>query len=145
MRLRVVTFSALLGVLSGGAAFAAAVDSIQGDVSINRGGGFVKLAKPSTAEVGDSLMASPGGSAQIVYTPECVVKVEPGSVVFVAHEAPCKIQVEGSHEPTGGSLKDEPVVEQPAYTPYLIGGAVVAGGIGACIALCGGGDDPASP
>lgn len=142
MRIGVATIAALSSLLTAGAALAATVDSIKGDVSINRGAGFVKLTGPATANVGDSLMAGPDGGAQLVYSPECVVQVVPGSVVFVADESPCQTQVEGGYQPTGGSLKDD-VVEQPRdYRPYVVGAAVV--GVIACVTLCDHDDDGAS-
>jgi hypothetical protein len=71
-------------------------------------------------------MAGPSGAAEIVYNDGCREKVDAGSVVRVAETSPCK---------TG-----------PVSTNYIIGAAVVAGGVAAAIALSDDDHDlPASP
>ncbi|MDX2156952.1 MAG: hypothetical protein SFW09_10640 [Hyphomicrobiaceae bacterium] len=69
-------------------------------------------------------MASPGGSAKIVYDNGCVRVVEPGAVVVVQQTVECNTT---------------------SVVPYLIGGAVIAGGVGLAIGLSNDKDKPASP
>jgi len=80
-------------------------------------------------------MAGPQSSAIILHDNGCQQKVEPGAVVTVATEAQC-LQLAGasSTAATGAGA-----------TPYLIGGAVIAGGAALAIGLSGGSKDrPAS-
>ena len=107
-------------------ASAASVTKIRGPVSINHGGGFIPISGGVTASPGDAVMAGPSGAAEIVYNDGCREKVDAGSVVRVAETSPCNT----------GSVP----------TNFIIGAAVVAGGVGAAIALSDDHDDhPASP
>jgi hypothetical protein len=99
-------------------ALAASVDSIQGQVSVNRGNGYQRVAASTEAKAGDQVMASPAGSANIVYADGCVVSVKPGAVVSVGAQSPC----------TARFLVDEVPGQNPhPARPYIIGAAVVAG------------------
>ncbi len=126
---------ALIGVasmtLASVAASAATLDSIQGEVLVNRGGGYEVVNGPTELKPGDSAMANPGGSAQVVYADGSVVPVQPGSVVTVGETATA----------AGGGLSTSTLV---------VGGLVVAGGVGLAVALSNKGSDskddkPASP
>jgi hypothetical protein len=68
----------------------ATVQSVQGNVSIDRGTGFQQLTSAMPAEIGNRIMAAPGSSAKIVYGDGCTVEVKPGSVVSVGKESPCR-------------------------------------------------------
>jgi hypothetical protein len=114
-----------LGLLFCSAASAATVNSIKGRVLFNRGDGFQVLTAPTTAKPGDSIMASPGGSAKVLYADGCAVDVRPGAVVSVGAKSPCTA-------PYLGGLEG-PVV-QPG-PPYLLIGAGIAAVTFA--ALCG--------
>ena len=98
-------------------ALAATVDSLQGQVSINRGDGFRRVTGPTQANIGDSVMVSPNGRARVVYPDGCAVNVDPGVVVTIAAQSPCKAQIEGNRFSIG-----------PGGTIYL-------GGLAAGIAL----------
>jgi len=117
---------------------AATLEGIQGEVLVDRGGGFDVAPGPTTLKPGDTVIANPGGVAQIVYDSECKVPVQPGSVIAVRKESPCSqkkvAEVEGGG---GGGL---------STTTVLVGGAVVGLGAGAAVLLTQGGNDkPASP
>jgi hypothetical protein len=58
-------------------------------VLINRGNGFQRVASSTQANAGDLIMASPGGSAKVVYPGGCVVNVKPGAVITVRDQSPC--------------------------------------------------------
>jgi hypothetical protein len=83
-------FAFSLSLLLTCSASAATVESVQGDVLINHGEGFVKAASGAQANAGDQLMATPGSSAKLVYSDGCQVNVIPGRVVGVGAQPPCK-------------------------------------------------------
>jgi hypothetical protein len=71
-------------------AFAATVTTTQGQVLVNRGQGYQRVTGSTHANAGATVVANPGGSAQVVYADGCAVTVEPGSVYTIAPESPCK-------------------------------------------------------
>jgi hypothetical protein len=109
---------------------AATVTSVSGKVSINRGSGFAQISSGTSASAGNLVMAGPSGHAVIIYDNGCREEVEPGSVVTVAETPPC-----GTAANTAGLTTTE----------LVLGAVVVAGGVGAAIALSGNGHHPASP
>jgi hypothetical protein len=124
--------------------------SIEGTVFINRGEGYQRITSPTQIKAGDFIMASPGGSAQVVYNDECRVKVEAGAVVTIKREPPCWT---GSRmNLSGGSLKDAPF---PAETcgdcpDFSLGkkvliGALIVGGVTAAVLLLRDDDDRDRP
>src|SRR5215472_324791 len=69
--------------------WAAIIAPGKGDLSINQGQGFKPIKSPINANVGDSVMVGPGGSATIAYEDGCKVSVQPGAVVTIAPLSPC--------------------------------------------------------
>jgi hypothetical protein len=69
--------------------WAAMLEPGLGDLTINQGKGFKPVTSPSSANVGDSVMVGPGGSATLVYDDGCRVPVQAGAVVNVAPLSPC--------------------------------------------------------
>lgn len=69
---------------------AATVDSVRGQVSINRGDGFRRVTGTIQANTGDSVMVSPKGRARVVYPDGCALNVDPGAVVTITAQSPCK-------------------------------------------------------
>jgi hypothetical protein len=67
----------------------ATIEPVQGDLSLNQGQGFQRVDGRVQANVGDSLMVAPGGSASLVYPDGCQVTIQPGSVVSIAPLSPC--------------------------------------------------------
>jgi hypothetical protein len=131
LALLVATTTALLSV---GSLRAATLEDIQGEVLVDRGGGFDIINGPTTLNPGDTVIANPGSYAQVVYDGACKVPVQPGNVIAVHKEAPCN----GGGESGGGGGM--------STTTLLVGGAVVGLGAGAAVLLTQGGDDaPASP
>ena len=57
-------------------ALAATVDSLRGQVAINRGEGFRRITGPTQANIGDSVMVSPNGRARVVYPDGCAINVD---------------------------------------------------------------------
>jgi len=68
---------------------AATVEPGQGSLSINHGQGFQPVGGPVTAQVGDSLMVAPGGTATVLYDDGCKVAVQPDGVTTIAPLSPC--------------------------------------------------------
>lgn len=79
----------LLVVFLGLPASAATIQSVEGQASINSGTGFKKVKSGTQANVGDRVMVSPGGSAVLMYSDGCEVKVQPDSVTTVSAQSPC--------------------------------------------------------
>ena len=113
-----------VGLCVGSSAFAASLEAVQGEVSINRGEGFQRVTGPTEARAGDLLMASPGGSAKLVYADGCPVRVIPGSVVRVGAQSPCKA--------TYYAGLAEPAPTGWGIWPFVVGAGIV--GIVACVA-----------
>jgi hypothetical protein len=122
------------GLLVNSSALAASLEEIRGEVTINRGEGFQRVSGPTEARAGDLLVANPGGSAKLVYSDGCPVRVVPGTVVRVGAKSPCKAMYYAG-------------LEEPERTlgiwPFVVGAGVV--GIVACVAeMCDDDDQPAS-
>src|SRR5260370_29148186 len=71
-------FSIGCAVLVASPSWAAIVEPSYGDLTINQGQGFKPVASRSNANIGDSVMVSPGGSATLTYDDGCKVNVQPG-------------------------------------------------------------------
>ena len=91
----------VLSLVIGSAAHAVTVKTIEGNVQINRGNGYESVRRTAQAKVGESVMVSPDGVAQIIYEDGCTVTVEEGNVVLVGEQSPC---VEQATADGGGLL-----------------------------------------
>jgi hypothetical protein len=69
--------------------WAATIQPGQGDLSLNQGKGFQPINSRIDANVGDTVMVGPGGSATVVYDDGCKVDVKPGAVTTIAPLSPC--------------------------------------------------------
>jgi len=113
--------------------FAATVEPVRGQTSINQGDGvFHPVVGRLEATIGDAVIVSPNGMARIVYPDGCVVDVNPGAVVTIVIQSPCKVPSDISP------------------TQFSVGGTVAVGGgvVGAIILLLlnnKDSDKPASP
>lgn len=90
---------------------AATVEVIQAKVSVNAGKGFVRITGSAAVRPGNSVMAAPGGSAEIVYDNGCRQRVEPGSVAVVQQNPQCDVETN----------------DHAALTGLLVVGGVVGG------------------
>jgi hypothetical protein len=101
-------------------AWPATLNVERGDVFINQGAGYRPAAGSMTVNSGDTVMATAGGSAEIVYEDECRQRVDVGSVVVVVGQtSPC------AANPT------------PDDSVYIIGGLAVTAGAALLFALRG--------
>lgn len=82
-------FAAVLANSATAQTATATIEPVQGDLSLNQGQGFQRVDGRVQANVGDSVMVGPGGSANLVYPDGCQVNVQPGSVVNIAPLSPC--------------------------------------------------------
>lgn len=76
-------------VLVAGPSWAATIEPGSGDLTINQGQGFKPAKTQTRANIGDSVMVGPGGTATIVYDDGCRVNVQPGAVATIAPLSPC--------------------------------------------------------
>jgi hypothetical protein len=111
------------GILLCSAASAATVESIKGRILLNRGDGFQVLAAPTTANPGDTVMASPGGDAKLRYSDGCVIDIRPGAILSVGTKSPCTA-------PYLAGLEEAPAHEKGFLTqlaPFAIGAGAIVG------------------
>ena len=151
MRFFSATALAMICTFSCPAVWAATVKPVSGDVLINRGNGYEQVRGTSEVKVGATVMARPGGSAQVVYNDKCSLTVRPGQVVTIASEPPC--HKTASFDPQGtrmnagvysGKAFQEPPPRRNWHALIIVGGISVAAGL--CIAEEGICDNkPASP
>jgi hypothetical protein len=76
-------------VLVASPSWAATVEPGVGNLTINQGQGFKPVTTTANANVGDSVMVGPGGSATVVYDDGCKVDIRPGAVTTIAPLSPC--------------------------------------------------------
>ncbi len=119
MRFAFASSAIFLSIALSVQALAATVNTTSGQVLLNRGEGYKLVTGSAQADVGDTVVANPGGSAQIVYPDGCAVDVVPGAVTTIAAQSPCTT--------AGGT--------GPSATTFAIGAVVVGGGVGAALLL----------
>lgn len=90
-------------------------------VAISHGEGFRQITGNTDVAVGDSVIASPGGSSKIVFDDGCTEEVKPGEIATVQAASPCN---PGAY-----------VAPSHAARPYIIGAAVVGGVVTAAVLL----------
>ncbi|MCB1484097.1 MAG: hypothetical protein KDJ17_04300 [Hyphomicrobiaceae bacterium] len=81
-------YSALILSTLAGAANAATLDNVSGDVLVNTGSGFVQISGPVTLKEGDTIMANAGGSAVLTCDSGAVINIQPGQVTTVCDVTP---------------------------------------------------------
>lgn len=119
MRTLFAALSVACPTLIGTACMAATIEPVQGALSVNQGQGFEQVNGRIDANVGDTVMVSPNGSALISYPDGCKVNVQPGAVMTIAPISPC---ASGSYATDNGDN---------AVAGYIVGaGALAAVGVG---------------
>jgi hypothetical protein len=93
LRLSVIGCSLLLV----SASWAATIEPVQGNLSLNQGQGFQPVNSRVDANVGDTVVVGPGSAAAVTYPDGCKVSVQPGAVTTIAPLSPC----------ASGSLADD--------------------------------------
>jgi hypothetical protein len=132
----------LLPALAAAVEPVATVEPVAGQVSLNRGHGFVGITKSTRANVGDQIMVSIRGRGKIVYSEGCVVDVHPGAVVGVASS--CKIAT--AKPMTVGAPACDPSTDPkclvplvpaatgPGWLVYPLAAGLIVGA--ACVGFC---------
>jgi hypothetical protein len=126
--------------LHGFSAAAATVIPYAGEVFVSRGNGFQKIDGTATVKVGDSVMVSPNGLAQVQLDDGNAITVSPGQVLSV----PAKARAKDAALPDGANATQADP-NDPSRIDRLIGAAaLLAGGaaVAAALATSGGGDAP---
>lgn len=115
---------------------AATVGDLQGEVLINEGSGFQPLKGAANANLkpGSQIMVRPGGSALITYASNCSVRV-PSGVWAVQSAPPCEAGTNVIDFTARMNQATPPPENADPTTPLLIGGALVAAGVGVAIGL----------
>ena len=99
-----------------------------GQVSVNRGSGFLPVSGAAQVSPGDRVMVGPGASAQIVYDGGCREVIAAGSVGYVKgaslKDGPvCAASTSAAHAATGSGIG--------GFTAGQVVGAVAVVGVGA--------------
>ena len=147
-------FSALsigCAVLVASPSWAAIVEPGYGDLTINQGQGFKSVTSHTNANVGDSVMVGPGGSATVVYEDGCKVTVQPGAVTTIMPLSPCASgsNAQSNYYPnckTGPN--GQPYDCGPDWPAIAIAAVLFGGGLGVAIyeaTKSNGTTQPASP
>jgi hypothetical protein len=126
--------------------WAATLEPGYGDLTINQGQGFKPINSRVDANVGDSVMVGPGGTATVVYDDGCKVNVQPGAVTTIAPLSPC---ASGSNAQTGPSYYPDCRTDPDDCGPnwVAIGSVVLTVAVvaGAIYFITKGNGTPASP
>jgi len=123
---------------------AATLNQVQGEVLVSHGSGYQPVNGTIELQAGDSVIANPGSSAQIVYGETCHQEVQAGSVVFIEESAPCatQSQTQEAAQGAGEATSATAGIAGVDTTTLIVGGVAVAGGVGAAIALRNSGASP---
>lgn len=128
---KAATSLALAMALAIGAAHAATVRAVQGQVLVSSGQGYRLVDGSTQLGAGGTVVANPGAVAQVTYPGGCRVTVEPGSVYQIASQPPCQ-----TGEPTKtGALGDNGTTSSSGFNPWMIGGIGLAVGGGIAYAI----------
>ncbi len=141
MTMRPVLYAAACVVaFHGFPAAAATVIPYAGDVFVSQGSGFQKIRGMTIVKVGDSVMVSPGGLAQVRLDDGNVITVSPGEVLSV----PAKARAKDAALPDGAhATQADP---GSVGVGALVAGALAAGGVAGAAALAASAQGgPASP
>lgn len=93
---------------------------VRGDVLVNTGSGFLPINGVAAMRPGDRVYVKKGGAASIDYGQGCLVNLVAGTSSTVSSETPCI----GSTSQAGATNN---------MGMYVIGGILVAGGVGVLI------------
>jgi hypothetical protein len=115
MSIRAIAYvTACVAACYGFSASAATVVPYAGDVFVSQGLGFQKLNGATPVKVGDAVMVSPGGLAQVHLDDGNVITVLPGKVLSV----PAKARAKDAALPNGAqATTDFPTKAVPAGVP----------------------------
>ena len=87
--LKRVLSAATIACLAFSSVQSATLEGEQGEVMVNRGGGYRFVSGSVELKPSDMIIANSGGSAQLSYDGGCTVLLEAGAVITVAEQPPC--------------------------------------------------------
>ena len=117
-------------VLVASPSWAAVVQPGLGNLTINQGQGFKPVTTAVNANVGDSVMVGPGGSATVVYEDGCKVDVRPGAVTTIAPLSPCASGSYAQNPNCPPGSPGYPDCGQPDWVGVAIAGVLAGVGFG---------------
>lgn len=122
------------------AAGAASLTGVQGSIMVNSGSGYFMATGPVELKIGDMVLANPGSAGQLKFPDGCNVPLQQGVVITVGTTSPCAVHADGQQQPGPGA-------DSFGSGALIVGGLVIAGGIGLALASGGGSSSssPASP
>ena len=140
----IVYIMACVTACYGFSASAATVVPYAGNVFVSQGLGFQKINGATSVKVGDAVMVSPGGLAQVHLDDGNVITVSPGQVLNV----PAKARAKDAALPNGAQATADLPIAAPATVPAVTAPAcaepcinplpaflLLGAGIGGAIAL----------
>lgn len=140
------------GAVLTGPAQAAGVHAETGEIFINPGTGFFSVTKPTYVGPGTKIKIPAGATAYLAYENGCAQRIEGARTVEVLAVSPCESGQAQTTLDAGTPTTPSATGEASTFMspPVLLGGLVIAGGVGAALALSGGssgssGDKPVSP
>ena len=131
-----LTLSFAMGASLATGAQAALVSPVKGTTYVDTGNGYLQINGPVEVAEGATVVVSPDGAAQIAYSDNCVIEVKPTEVQRITAISPCRAG--GAGTPAAPAAAGAGLAGTNAL---IIGGVVVAGAIGAAIALSARSDD----
>jgi hypothetical protein len=132
LRKAATSLVAAMALVIGGAAHAASVRAVQGQVLVSSGQGYRLVDGSTQLGVGGTVVANPGAVAHVTYPGGCRVTVEPGSVYQIVSEPPCQT---GAPTQTGALTDNGATTSSSGISPWVIGGVGLAVGGGVALAL----------
>jgi hypothetical protein len=121
---------------------AATVQVVQGDVLVNQGKGYRKVAGSTVANIGDSVIVRGKGAARIIYSNGCTTVVDVGVVQTVVADEACLLGLTNSAQTVPAGTAGAAGAAGVITPEVIIGGALIGGGIAAAIALSDNGSSP---
>jgi hypothetical protein len=109
----IVYMMACVTAFCGFSAFAATVVPYAGNVFVSQGLGFQKINGATSVKVGDAVMVSPDGLAQVHLDDGNVITVSPGRVLNV----PAKARAKDADLPMGAQATADLPIASPATVP----------------------------
>src|SRR5919108_4809062 len=141
MDVRCVVASGLaaLVVSLSGTARAATLEDIQGEVLVNRGGGYKHVHGPVVLKAGDTIVVvKRGDSAVLSYDDGCKVPVDFGSTVLAVAGVPSPCGPTASYQAPAWLTGSPGAPGGVDATTLPVGAVVVGGAIGAAVLLLSG-------
>lgn len=123
----------MAALMANGAAQAASLENVRGEVWVGRDQGFRAILGPEDLSPGDKVKVGSDGLASIVYPDGCKVELRANALATVAEDSPC-------------SERSSSICEGiECLGPAFVGGGLGAAGAAALFALRRGSSNPPFP